>query len=64
MAKQSFPGPGLNECQEDDAMMVRRPPDHMEIASRPSTLRSTGEKSRLMGINHTGDQNAMTRRGR
>ena len=38
-------------------MLVRRPPDHMEIASRPSTLRSTGEKSRLMSVQHVGDQN-------
>lgn len=64
MAAQKFPGPYLNETTEDDPMMIRRPPNHMEIASRPSTLRSTHEKSGLMGINHTSDQNALTRKGR
>jgi hypothetical protein len=64
MASQRFPGPYLNETVEDDPMMVRRPPSHMEIAARPSTLRSTGDKTTTMNISHTGDQNALTRKGR
>lgn len=64
MAKSNFPGPGINDVQEDDPLMVRRPADHMEIASRPSTLRSTHDKSKLMGINHVGDMNSSTRKGR
>lgn len=64
MPKQNFPGPYLNDCVEDDPMMVRRPPNHMEIASRPMTLRQTLSKSPLMGIAHTGDENALSRRGR
>ncbi len=64
MARSNFPGPYLNETTEDDPMMVRRPGDHMEIASRPSTLRGTHDKSKLMGITHVGDQNSSSRKGR
>jgi hypothetical protein len=64
MAKSNFPGPYPNETTEDDSMMVRRPSDHLEIASRPSTLRSTHDKSKIMGISHVGDMNSSTRKGR
>ncbi len=64
MAKSNFPGPGINDVQEDDPMMVRRPGDHMEIASRPSTLRGTHDKSKLLSISHVGDQNSLSRKGR
>ena len=64
MAKQSFPGPGLNECVEDDPMMIRRPPNHMDIGARKSTLSQTHEKTSLMNIKHVGDENSLTRRGK
>lgn len=64
MAKQNFPSPYLNETTEQDPMMVRRPSDHLEIAARPSTLRATYEKGGKMGIDHVGDANALTRKGR
>jgi hypothetical protein len=57
MAKSNFPGPYINTTTEDDPMMKRRPPDHMEIGARAGTLKSTLERSTLMGIKHTGDQN-------
>ena len=64
MAKQSFPGPGMNSCEEDDPMMVRRPPNHMDIGARKSTLSQTHEKSSLLGIKHVADENSSTRGGR
>lgn len=64
MAKSNFPGPYLNSTEEDDPMMIRRPANHMEIASRPSTLRATHEKSSLMNLSHVGDQNSLSRKGR
>jgi hypothetical protein len=64
MPKQNFPRPGINSTEEDDPMMIRRPANHMEIASRPSTLRSTHDKSPTMGLVHVGDQNSPTRKGR
>lgn len=65
MASQNFPGPYINgNLTEDDPMMARRPADHMDIASRPSTLRGTHDKSKLMNISHIGDQNSPTRKGR
>ena len=64
MAKQSFPGPYLNETTEDDPMMIRRPPNHMDIGARKSTLSQTHEKSGLLGIKHVADENSPTRRGK
>jgi hypothetical protein len=65
MAKQSFPGPYINgDLTEDDPMMIRRPGSHMDIGARKSTLSQTHEKSGLMNIKHTGDDNALTRRGK
>ena len=58
MPKQNFPGPYVSTTTEDDPMMIRRPADHMEIASRPSTLRNTHKKSDKMGIDHTKDANS------
>ena len=59
MAARNFPGPGINSTTEADSMMIRRPPDNMEIGARPGTIRTASEgKSTMMGIKHTADQNS------
>lgn len=59
MAARNFPGPGMNSTTEDDSLMKRRPPDHMEIGARPATLRAAGSnKTGIMSIKHVGDQNS------
>ena len=59
MAARNFPGPNINETKEMDSMMIRRPPDNMEIGARPGTMRTASEgKSTLLGIKHVGDQNS------
>jgi hypothetical protein len=57
MAARNFPGPYVSDTKEDDPLMKRRPPDHMEIGARPATLKATGDKSNLMNLKHVGDQN-------
>lgn len=58
MAARNFPGPYVNSTVEDDPLMKRRPPDHMEIGARPSTLRAASSKTQIMGIKHVADQNS------
>ena len=59
MAARKFPGPYLNSCTEMDPMMIRRPPDIMEIGARPATMRTASDdKTKLMSIKHTSDQNS------
>lgn len=59
MAARNFPGPNVNETKESDPMMIRRPPDHMEIGARPGTIRAASEgKAQGMSIKHIGDQNS------
>ena len=59
MAARNFPGPGINSTTEADSMMIRRPPDNMEIGARPGTMRTASEgKTGLMSIKHTSDQNS------
>jgi hypothetical protein len=63
MAARNFPGPTTNDCVEDDPLMKRRPPDHMEIGARPATLKqSYDERAGMMGIKHVGDQNSTGKR--
>lgn len=58
MASRNFPGPNVNSTVEDDPLMKRRPPDHMEIGARPSTLRASSSKTAIMDIKHVSDQNS------